>query len=242
MSLAAEVGDSSLVYKFMSMASSNAIWSSRAAFGRFGLSRVLSDSSVDGYLAHNPKLYPKLFRYRFDPSSGVQRSMNEIWQALVPDSAATIDKHFDAIMEDLLASILGKEWRVRQACCAAIADLVSGRPLEKYEPYLERIWTQCFKVLDDIKESVRAAAASLARSLTGVLTRSLEADHSATKNASAMLKHVLPFLLSPSGMESSAQEVQMFAVRTLLEIIKKASGATLRPFILWSPKPSIIST
>jgi proteasome component ECM29 len=231
MSLAAEVGDSSLVYKFMSMASSNAIWSSRAAFGRFGLSRVLSDSSVDGYLAHNPKLYPKLFRYRFDPSSGVQRSMNEIWQALVPDSAATIDKHFDAIMEDLLASILGKEWRVRQACCAAIADLVSGRPLEKYEPYLERIWTQCFKVLDDIKESVRAAAASLARSLTGVLTRSLEADHSATKNASAMLKHVLPFLLSPSGMESSAQEVQMFAVRTLLEIIKKASGATLRPFI-----------
>ncbi|KAI7534295.1 ARM repeat-containing protein, partial [Hortaea werneckii] len=31
MSLASEVGDSSLVYKFMSMASSNAIWSSRAA-------------------------------------------------------------------------------------------------------------------------------------------------------------------------------------------------------------------
>ncbi|KXT06290.1 hypothetical protein AC578_9131 [Pseudocercospora eumusae] len=231
MSLASEVGDSSLVYKFMSMASSNAIWSSRAAFGRFGLSRVLSDSSVDGYLASNPKLYPKLFRYRFDPNGGVQRSMNEIWTALVPDSAATIDKHFDAIMADLLSSILGKEWRVRQACCAAIADLVQGRPLEKYEQYLERIWTQCFKVLDDIKESVRASAASLARTLTGVLTRSLEADHSATKNASAMLKHVLPFLLSPSGMESSAEEVQLFSVQTLLEIIKKANGSTLQPFI-----------
>ncbi|EME39141.1 hypothetical protein DOTSEDRAFT_66216 [Dothistroma septosporum NZE10] len=231
MSLAAEVGDSSLVYKFMSMASSNAIWSSRAAFGRFGLSRVLSDSSVDGYLANNPKLYPKLYRYRFDPNGGVQRSMNEIWNALVPDNTATIDKHFDAIMEDLLTSILGKEWRVRQACCAAIADLVQGRTLEKYEGYLERIWTQCFKVLDDIKESVRAAAASLARTLTGVLTRALEADHSSTKNASAMLKHVLPFLLSPSGMESSAKEVQAFSVHTLLEIIKKANGATLRPFI-----------
>ena len=231
MSLASEVGDSSLVYKFMSMASSNAIWSSRAAFGRFGLSRVLSDSSVDGYLASNPKLYPKLFRYRFDPNGGVQRSMNEIWNALVPNSAATIDQHFDAIIEDLLNSILGKEWRVRQACCAAIADLVQGRPLEKYEKYLERIWTQCFKVLDDIKESVRAAASSLARTLTGVITRALEADHSATKNASEMLKHVLPFLLSPSGMESSAQDVQMFAVQTLLEIIKKANGATIRPFI-----------
>jgi proteasome component ECM29 len=65
LSLAAEVGDSSLVYRFMSMASNNSIWSSRAAFGRFGLSNIFSDSSVDGYLAQNPKLYPKLFRYRY---------------------------------------------------------------------------------------------------------------------------------------------------------------------------------
>lgn len=65
MSLAAEVGDSSLVYRFMSMASHNSIWSSRAAFGRFGLSNIFSDSSVDGYLAENPKLYPKLYRYRY---------------------------------------------------------------------------------------------------------------------------------------------------------------------------------
>jgi len=231
LSLASEVGDSSLVYKFMSMASSNAIWSSRAAFGRFGLSSVLSDSSVDGYLANNPRLYPKLYRYRFDPNSGVQRSMNDIWNALVKDSTATIDKHFDDIMEDLLTSVLGKEWRVRQACCAAIADLVQGRPIERYERYLERIWTQCFKVLDDIKESVRASAASLARTLTGILTRALEADHSSTKNAATMLKHVLPFLLSPSGMESSAAEVQVFSVRTLLEIIKKSNGKTLQPFI-----------
>ncbi|KAI7632449.1 ARM repeat-containing protein, partial [Hortaea werneckii] len=157
--------------------------------------------------------------------------MNDIWTALVKDSAATIDKYFDDIMEDLLTSILGKEWRTRQASCAAIADLVQGRSLEKYEGYLERIWTQCFKVLDDIKESVRAAAASLARVLTGVLTRALEADHSSTKNAAAMLKHVLPFILSPSGMESGAQEVQAFAVHTLLEIVKKSSGGTLRPFI-----------
>ncbi|QIX00250.1 hypothetical protein AMS68_005767 [Peltaster fructicola] len=231
MSLASEVGDSSLVYRFMSMASSNAIWSSRAAFGRFGLSNVLSDSSVDGYLAENPKLYPKLYRYRFDPNSGVRRSMNDIWNALVKDSGATIDKHFDAIIQDLLVSILGKEWRVRQASCAAVADLLQGRSLEKYESYLEDVWDKCFKVLDDIKESVRAAAATLARSLTGILTRSLESDHSANKTATAMLKHVLPFLLSPSGMESSAQEVQLFAVHTLLEIIKKSNGQTLRPFI-----------
>jgi proteasome component ECM29 len=231
MSLAAEVGDSSLVYRFMSLASSNAIWSSRAAFGRFGLSNVLSDSSVDGYLASNPKLYPKLYRYRFDPNPIFQRSMTDIWNALVKDSTATIDSHFDAIMDDLLLNILGKEWRVRQASCAAIGDLVQGRPLEKYEKYLEKIWGVCFKVLDDIKESVRTAAASLARVLTGILTRSLEADSMASKNAAVLLKNVLPFLLSTSGIESSAEEVQNFSLHTLLEIIRKASGKILRPFI-----------
>lgn len=231
MSLAAEVGDSSLVYRFMSLASSNAIWSSRAAFGRFGLSNVLSDSSVDGYLASNPKLYPKLYRYRFDPNPNVQRSMTDIWNALVKDSTSTIESHFDAIMDDLLLNILGKEWRVRQASCAAIGDLVQGRPLEKYEKYLEKIWGVCFKVLDDIKESVRAAAAALARVLTGILTRSLEADSMASKNAAVLLKNVLPFLLSTSGIESSAEEVQGFSLHTLLEIIKKASGKILRPFI-----------
>lgn len=146
MSLAAEVGDSTLVYRFMSLASNNAIWSSRAAFGRFGLSNILSDSSVDGYLAHSPKLYPALFRYRFDPNSNVRTAMNDIWSALVKDPTAVIDTYFDSIMEDLLKNILGKEWRVRQASCAALAELVQGRSLEKYEKHLNRIWALTFKV------------------------------------------------------------------------------------------------
>lgn len=146
MSLASEVGDPGLVYRFMSLASNNAIWSSRAAFGRFGLSNILSDSSVDGYLAENPKLYPALFRYRFDPNTNVSNSMNDIWNALVKKPAATIDLYFDSIMDDLLKNILGKEWRVRQASCAAIADLVQGKPLEKYGDYLSRIWEKTFKV------------------------------------------------------------------------------------------------
>ena len=146
MSLAAEVGNPSLVYQFMSLASNNAIWSSRAAFGRFGLSSILSDSSVDGYLAQNPKVYPALFRYRFDPNTNVRNAMNDIWSALVRDPTTTIDTHFNIIISDLLKNIVGKEWRTRQACCAAIADLVQGRPSEKYQEYIGEIWTLTFKV------------------------------------------------------------------------------------------------
>ncbi|KAL8962336.1 MAG: hypothetical protein Q9193_001242 [Seirophora villosa] len=231
MSLAAEVGQPSLVYKFMSLAANNAIWSSRAAFGRFGLSSIFSDSSVDGYLAQNPKLYSALFRYRFDPNTNVRTSMNDIWTALVREPTATIDEHFDSIMDDLLKNILGKEWRTRQACCAAIADLVQSRPAAKYEKYISEIWTLTFKVCDDIKESVRTAAMALARVLVGILTRGLEAGDSSTRTAGAMLKNVLPFLLSPSGLESPAQDVQAFSLSALLQIIKKSNKAALRPFV-----------
>ena len=231
MSLASEVGDSSLVYRFMSLASHDAIWSSRAAFGRFGLSSILSDASTEGYLAHNPKLYPALFRYRFDPNTNVRTAMNDIWSALVKDPNGTITQHFDAMIKDLFKSILGKEWRTRQASCAAIADLVQGRSLETYERYLNEIWSLAFKVCDDIKESVRAAAMSLARVLTGILTRSLEAGDSSARYAERMLKQVLPFLLSTQGLESGAPEVQDFSRKTILQIIKKSSAKTLRPFV-----------
>jgi proteasome component ECM29 len=231
LSLASEIGNPGLVYQFMSLAANNAVWSNRAAFANSGLRSILSDSSVGGYLSENPKLYTKLFRYRFDPNTNVQRSMNDIWNSLVKDSSATIEKYFDPIMEDLLANILTKEWRVRQACCEAISDLVQGRQLMKYEKYLTDIWTRCFRVLDDIKESVRVAAAKLARVLSQILVRSLEAGESSTKSAEAMLKHVLPFLLSGSGLDSSAEEVRLFSLRTILEIVKKANPKVLRPFI-----------
>lgn len=87
------------------------------------------------------------------------------------------------------------------------------------------------KVYDDIKASVRIAAMSLAKVLTSVLTRSLEAADSSTYSANKMLKEVVPFLLSPSGLESSAKDVQAFALLTLLQIIKSSNGRTLRPFV-----------
>lgn len=227
MTLAAEVGDQSLVYKFMSLASNAATWSTRAAFGRFGLSSILSESAVD------PKLYPKLFRYRFDPNPNVQRSMNDIWNALVKSPTVVIDEHFDAIMDDLLKNILGKEWRTREASCAAIADLVQGRQFEKYEKYLAQIWEVAFKVLDDIKGSVRKAAEKLCQVLTGILVRQLEAGTS-SKNAQVMLKEVMPFLFSTRGLESPSNEVQKFAYDTVLKLVK-SGGKTLLPFI-----PSLI--
>ncbi|KAI0182412.1 proteasome stabiliser-domain-containing protein, partial [Xylaria flabelliformis] len=133
--LANEVGDQRLIYKFMALATNAATWTARSAFGRFGL---------------NPKIYPKLYRYRFDPNPN----------AVVKDQTATIDENFDAIMTDLLKSILdGREWRVREASCAAIADLIYGLSYIKYEAYYVDIWRVTLRVLDDQKGSTLAMIA-----------------------------------------------------------------------------------
>ncbi|KAJ5195123.1 uncharacterized protein N7498_008561 [Penicillium cinerascens] len=231
MNLAAEAGDPTLVYRFMSLASNNALWSNRAAFGRFGISTIFSDSSVDGYLAQNPKIYPKLFRYRFDPNPNVQRSMNTIWQALVRDPTVVVDTHFDQIMEDLLKNMLaGREWRMRQASCAAVADLVQGRRPEKYAQYLDEIYSKGFKLLDDIKESVRAAALKLCQTITNSVIRTLETSGT-EKRASALLGSAIPFLLGEQGLDSSVEEVRGYAIGALVQIIKKSPGTKLRPFV-----------
>ncbi|KAL2757293.1 hypothetical protein ACRALDRAFT_1039618 [Sodiomyces alcalophilus JCM 7366] len=219
--LANEVGDQSLVYKFMSLATNAATWSARSAFGRFGLSNILSDSPKD------PRIYPKLFRYRFDPNPNVRRSMDDIWKALVKDPNRVVEEHFHAIMTELLRSIVGKEWRSREASCGAIAELIAGQAFEKYDTYYGQIWSSALKVLDDVKESVRAAALRLCMNLVNNIIRLLEGGGSATF-IYPMLRGALEFLMSPNGVESSVTEVKAFSLGALLDIAKKG-GKTLKP-------------
>ena len=92
---------------------------------------------------------------------------------------------------------------------------------------------------------------SLARVLTGILTRSLESGESSS-SVNLMLKQILPFLLGPSGLESGADDVERFALSTLLNIIKTAQEKQLRDHVvdllsrlitlLSSIEPDIINT
>ncbi|GAW26997.1 putative proteasome component protein [Rosellinia necatrix] len=222
--LANEVGDQSLIYKFMALATNAATWTARSAFGRFGLSTILSDAELD------PKIYPKLYRYRFDPNPNVRRSMEDIWKSVVKDQTIAIAVHFDAIMADLLKSILdGREWRVREASCAAIADLIYGQPYPKYEKYYVDIWRVALRVLDDQKSTVRAAALKLCMGLSKTLVSQLQ-EHNSSSSAQAMITQVLPFLLSDKGIESSVEEVKFLAIGTVLDVVKNG-GEALKAFI-----------
>lgn len=224
--LANEAGDQKLVYKFMALANSAINWSSESAFGRFGLRDILSNPEV----GVDEKLYPILFRSRFDPSPTTQKSMRAIWNAMVKDTTSVLETHYDTIMSSLLKSMLGREWRIRQASCAAVKDLIDGRPFKKYQPYYKDMLAAALKLLDDMKESVRQTALTFFSYLTHALLRQLE-ENGSTASTTAMMDEVLPFLLSDRGIDSSVSDVKNSAAITIQEIAKRG-GKALKPYIV----------
>ena len=90
-SLATDMGQPDLVYKFMHLANHNSNWNSKrgAAFG-FSTIAEKAGKQLEAYL---PAIIPKLYRYQYDPTPRVQQSMTAIWAALVPNTGETVVKY-----------------------------------------------------------------------------------------------------------------------------------------------------
>lgn len=234
LNLAQDVGDPSLVYKFMSLAKSSALWSSRKGMA-FGLGSILSKSSLDELLTSNPrlaeKLIPRLYRYMYDPNTLVQLSMTQIWNSLVKDHTATVKNYFPIILKELLKSMGNKEWRVRQASAAGLNDLLQQSPIESYESYTEEIWNMSFRAMDDIKESVRQEGNKLAKTLATISTRLADVKSgSSEKKAKEVLDDLIPFLLGGKGLLSDSEDIKQFSLETILKLCK-TGGATIKTFV-----------
>ena len=113
LSLAADMNQPDLVYRFMSLASHHAIWNSRRG-ASMGFGSIAAQATRE-LQPHLPKLVPRLFRYQFDPNQKVAESMKSIWFTLVKEPRKTIDEYFDLIMKDLLQNLGDRMWRVREA-------------------------------------------------------------------------------------------------------------------------------
>lgn len=233
LNLATDVGDPSLVYKFMSLAKSSALWSSRKGIA-FGLGSILSKSSLDQLLVDNKslssRLIPKLFRYKYDPITSVQQSMNVIWNTLIKDTPKTVRENFDIILQELLKSMGNKEWRTREASTAALNDLLQIVPLEQYEEKLEDIWNMSFRVLDDIKESVRREGTKLVKSLISTLMRTIEDKETGSDKSTEVLGKLIPLFLGNKGLLSDSEDVKDFSLKAILKICK-IGGESIKPFV-----------
>ncbi|KAL7747635.1 proteasome component M29 [Sorochytrium milnesiophthora] len=225
LSLASEMNQPDLVYKFMQLASHNALWQSRIG-GAFGVSALLTRANKD-LQPYLKGLIPKLYRFQFDPTPQVSQAMLRIWKSLVSDPQKTIDECFDAIAADLLANLTSRQWRNREASCTALNDLLQRRTLGQLlsNGVLTELWHLAFRTLDDIKESVRAAALTTCKTFANLTVRYVDPATVTPAEGEKVLSIVVPFLLH-KGLASSAEDVRRFSLNTLVQLCEK-SGSLL---------------
>ncbi|KAK7930020.1 hypothetical protein WMY93_006415 [Mugilogobius chulae] len=220
-SLASDLNQPDLVYKFMNLANHHAMWNSRkgAAFG-FHMIAAKAGEQLAPFL---PQLVPRLYRYQFDPNLSVRQAMTSIWDALVTDKTL-VDKYLKEILQDVLSNLTSPTWRIRESSCLALNDLIRGRQADDLTDHLAEMWETLFRVLDDIKESVRKAADLTLKTLSKVCIRMCESSGSGAQKTVSVL---LPTLLE-KGIVSSVSEVRSLSIQTLVKISKTA-GARLKP-------------
>ncbi|GJJ74422.1 proteasome component ECM29 [Entomortierella parvispora] len=227
LSLASDMNQPELVYKFMHLASHNSMWQSRKG-AAFGFSSIVSQAEAE-LKPHLATLIPRLYRYQYDPNPKVNEAMTSIWRALVKEPKKAVQEYFDVIIRDLLEGMGARAWRTRESSCSAMADLLQGRSVEEIEKYLENIWTMSFRALDDIKESVRLAAFKTCRALTLMTVKYCDPKNVTAAEGQRVLDIMVPFLVQ-KGLLSSAEEVSKFSLTTILKICKQA-GPLLRSHI-----------
>ena len=208
-SLASDLNQPDLVYKFMNLANHNAMWNSKrgAAFG-FGTIAAKAGEQLEPHLA---KIIPKLYRYQFDPTPKVQQSMQSIWNSLVTETSKTVDKYLREILQELLHNLTSNQWRVRESCCYAFQDVLRGRTLEDALDVLPQVWSDLFRVMDDIKESVRLAAGKTVAALSRTSIKMCDVTQAGQKSGEATITAIMPTLLE-KGLLSTVGDVRSAAL------------------------------
>ncbi|KAM0057039.1 putative armadillo-like helical, proteasome component Ecm29 [Helianthus debilis subsp. tardiflorus] len=226
-SLANEMGQPDLVYKFMDLANHQASLNSKrgAAFGFSKIAKLAGDA-LQPYLR---QLVPRLVRYQYDPDKNVQDAMAHIWKSLVADSKKTIDEYLDLIIEDLLVQCGSRLWRSRESSCLALADLIQGRKFDQVSKHLKNIWTAAFRAMDDIKETVRTSGERLCRAVTSLTLRLCDISLTEITDARKAMDIVLPLLLT-DGIMSKVDDIRKASI-TIVTKLAKGAGIAIRPHL-----------
>ncbi|KAL6727945.1 hypothetical protein Aduo_009775 [Ancylostoma duodenale] len=225
-SLATDLNQPDLVYKFMNLARHNSVWNTKKG-AALGFAAVLEEarSELNPYIN---QLVPKLFRYRYDPDLRVRQSMRSIWSVLTASRRGIVDEFADDIAKELQQQLTHPEWRVRESACLALSDLVQSNDSVYIRSIAADLILTVFRLRDDIKESVRLAANRAVTSL-GKLAVRLSSESSKGHDPRAFLDSFLPILIN-NGIHSDTKINKQFSISLLLELAKTA-GAQLRPFL-----------
>ena len=207
-----------------------------------------------------PRLVPRLYRARFEPTQAVRQAMEPVWKSVVAAAAAAevgagagagageggreggkmvIKRYLDAIFEDLLKAAGSRKWRERQAAVAGLASLLPGRTFKEIMGGREGAGEGGGRLEKAWVTGFRAVD-DLKESvqLAGIdlakslmqLTGRLSNREETPGEEVREVVGVVLPLLLTQGLVSKAKEVQAVAVVMLVRMVKGA-GECLRPWL-----------
>ncbi|KAK5969483.1 hypothetical protein GCK32_003532, partial [Trichostrongylus colubriformis] len=225
-SLATDLNQPDLVYKFMNLARHNSVWSLKKG-AAMGFAAVLEEASseLEPFIG---QIVPKLFRYRYDPDLKVRQSMRSIWTALTASRRGLVEEYADDIAKELQQHLTSPEWRVRESACLALSDLIQGNDSRYIRSITPDLMLTVFRLRDDIKESVRMAA-NRAIATLGKLAVRLSSESPKGHDPRIFISSLLPVLIR-NGIHSDIKINKQFSISLLLELSKTA-GSQLRPHL-----------
>jgi proteasome component ECM29 len=124
-SVANELGQPDLIYRFLNLASHHSLWNSRKG-AAFAATALASREGMEYLKPFLPTLVPLLYRSSYDPNPRVAQSMRNILNSIT-DARKAADEFFEPIMKELLKGLVSNVWRTRESSCYAISDALQSK-------------------------------------------------------------------------------------------------------------------
>lgn len=224
-SLATDLGQPDLIYQFMNLASHQAAAdASRGA--AYGMASVASIAG-DALKPHIKSLIPRLYRSTFDPNPLVRDSMRHIWTILVDDQREVLQEHISEILDLLTKDMTRQQWRVRESAALAMSDILQGVEWIDLKENFETILVCCFRVMDDVKESVALAGQALSRSIMSLSMRFTDPQSNKSIHSKEFLSQLFPVLMK-QGIISSVSSIRGYSINMVSKLIKAAGKDTVQ--------------
>lgn len=229
-SIAQDMGQPELVYKFMDLAGHTALWNSRRGAALAGSALLDSEVAAEQLRPHVKSLLPRLYIYCYDPADNVRMAMGSVLNAVVKAAkfgtvAEALTANYDLVIEHCLKSMSSRQWRTREAACGALRDAMVSRTWDEVKDLLKEFWFMTLRALDDIKESVRKAAGGTGRSLSELSVHLCDPKQVGVEVAESAVAVVIPSLLS--AFTHAVEEVRHLAAKTLNEVIRSGGRALI---------------
>lgn len=231
--LAQDMGQPELVYKFMDLAGHAALWNSRKGAALAGSALLGSDLAAEQLRPHLKSLLPRLYVYCYDPTESVRTAMSVVLGAVIKASGLgsvfeAVTEHFELVTQHCLKSMTSRQWRTREAGCGALKDALMSRTWELVRRHLSEFWYYTLRALDDIKETVRKAASGTGRAISELSIHLCDPGHVGVDIARAASAIVIPAVMP--GIMHADEMIRTLCSTTMTKLIRY-SGEALRPSV-----------